>query len=359
MDERIRTTLDAAYRDGSWGRYDGPHCERLAECLTKMLGVPHVLLCCSGTMAVELALRGLKIGPADEVILAAYDFPGNFRAVEAVGARPVLVDIDPRTWCLDAAAVEAAIGPPTRALIVSHLHGGTAQMRMLREIADRHGLQIVEDACQSPGAVIEGRAAGTWGDVGVFSFGGSKLLTAGRGGAIFTARPEVHQRAKIFGQRGNEAFPLSELQAAVLLPQVEKLAEDNRHRSAAVRRLLDRCRHLSSLQPVADPPPDTTPAYYKLAWLCVDRVATPHEPSGVREQWALALRAEGVAADAGFRGFAHRSDRRCRRGGPLPHATRAATHTLLLHHPILLEPSETIDRLADTMRRCTTHSETS
>ena len=87
--EAVKAALAAAYTDGSWGRYHGPHCERLCELLTQLCGVRHAWLCCSGTIAVELALRGLKIGPGDEVILAAYDFPGHFRAIEAVGARPV------------------------------------------------------------------------------------------------------------------------------------------------------------------------------------------------------------------------------------------------------------------------------
>src|SRR5437868_5651821 len=90
-DEAILAALQAAYADGSWGRYHGPHCERLRELLAEMHGTPHVWLCSSGTIAVELALRGLKVSADDEVILAAYDFPGNFRAIEAVGALPVLV----------------------------------------------------------------------------------------------------------------------------------------------------------------------------------------------------------------------------------------------------------------------------
>ena len=115
------------------------------------------------------------------MILAAYDFPGNFRSVEAVGARPVLVDIDPRTWCLDSGRIAAAVSPATRAVIVSHLHGGLADMAQICEIASAHHLSVIEDACQAAGAQVQGRPAGAWGDAAVLSFGGSKLLTAGRG----------------------------------------------------------------------------------------------------------------------------------------------------------------------------------
>ena len=154
-------------RDGSWGRYNGPHSAALIRRLREMHGTEHVALCSSGTVAVELALRGLKIGAGDEVILAGYDFPGNFRAIEAVRARPVLVDIDPHTWCLDAAHLPQATGVATKAIIVSHLHGGMAAMREIMGFAEQHGVAVVEDACQAPGAIVNGRLAGTWGDVSV------------------------------------------------------------------------------------------------------------------------------------------------------------------------------------------------
>jgi dTDP-4-amino-4,6-dideoxygalactose transaminase len=96
-DDDVRAALAAVYADGTWGRYSGPHSERLSELLGALCGAEHVWLCSSGTIAVELALRGLKVGPGDEVILGGYDFPGNFRAVEAIGARPVLVDLAGRS----------------------------------------------------------------------------------------------------------------------------------------------------------------------------------------------------------------------------------------------------------------------
>ena len=121
--------------------------------------------------------------PGDEVILAAYDYPGNFLSVHAVGARPVLVDVAPGDWNLCPEKVAEAVRPQTRAVIASHLHGGLVPMARLMELAAGHGLAVIEDAAQCPGALVQGRKAGTWGDVGVLSFGGSKLLSAGRGGA--------------------------------------------------------------------------------------------------------------------------------------------------------------------------------
>ncbi|MGD9721522.1 MAG: DegT/DnrJ/EryC1/StrS family aminotransferase [Pirellulales bacterium] len=343
-DERIRDALQEAWSDGSWGRYHGPHSARLAAALAEWHGTEFVTLCCSGTFAVELALRGLGIGPSDEVILAGYDFPGNFRAIEAASARPVLVDIEADGCLLDLEQLTAAIGPHTRAVIVSHLHGTLADMPRLMDWAQRSGVAVVEDACQVTGATIAGRAAGSWGDVGVLSFGGSKLLTAGRGGALLTANPEIHQRAKVFAHRGNDAFPLSELQAAVLVPQLEALAASNAARAANVERLRQRVASPAALTAICNRASDASPAYYKAAWRFEPQAAVVEI-----DEFVAALQAEGAPIDRGFRGFAGRSARRCRKVGALPHSRRAAQTTLLLHHPILLEPPERMDALAQAI----------
>lgn len=353
-DDDVRAALLAAYADGSWGKYLGPHCDRLMARLREIFGVPHVSLCSSGTIAVELALRGLKIGEGDEVILAGYDFPGNFRSIEAVGARPVLVDLEVGTWRLDVEQVESAVGSATKAIIASHLHGSLAQMRRLRELADQLGLVVLEDACQVPGARVDGQPAGSWGDVGVLSFGGSKLLTAGRGGAIVTNREDVLQRIKIFSHRGNEAFPLSELQAAVLMPQIPKLAAAHARRSQSLRGLLGLMGDapgLVSQRLAADEIEQS--AFYKLPWLLTgnsDDCSSP-EFEQLRRRFIAAIQAEGVAIDEGFRGFARRTSNRCRVVGDLPHARRAAASTVLLHHPVLLEEPQTINRVAEAIHK--------
>lgn len=348
-DDDVRAALDAAYASGDWGRYHGRYCRQLAAALEEYHAAEHVTLCCSGTIAVELALRGLRIGPGDEVLLAGYDFAGNFRAVEAVGARPALVDIDPRRWCLDVERLANATSDRTRAVIASHLHGGLAPMRRLMAIAAERGIAVVEDACQSSGAIVDGRRAGTWGDVGVLSFGGSKLLTAGRGGAVITRSAEVHQRIKVFAERGNDAYALSELQAAVLLPQLARLDERNAVRRANAQRLIEQLADVQRLAPVAVAEPPDEPALYKLAWLVA--AADDEDTAAVRERFLAAAQAEGLAIDAGFRGFATRSERRCRHATSLDHSRRAAAATVVLHHPILLEPPSTMDAVAAAIRR--------
>ncbi len=348
-DPEIFEALRHAWEDGSWGRYEGPHGEALAAALSEMFAAPYVVLCCSGTIAVELALRALKVGPGDEVLLAGYDFPGNFRAIEAVGALPVLVDLDPRNWNVDPGQLQQAAGPRTRAAIVSHLHGGLVPMRALRSWADERGLAIVEDACQAPGARIEGRPAGAWGHAAVLSFGGSKLLTAGRGGALLLRDAATYQRAKIWTHRGNHAFPLSELQAAVLLPQIRRLPERTQQRAAAAARFWQSLAGAPGVQPLVNVAAESLPAYYKVGMQFVPEAVRDADRSA-----ALNLTQPlGLPLDAGFRGFAIRS-RRARFAGPLVQARLAAARMLVLHHPVLLAGNDAIDHaasvLADALR---------
>ncbi len=331
-DDEVLAALEEAYRDGSWGRYHGPHGVALIEGLREHFRSEHALLCSSGTLGIELALRGLGVGPGDEVILAGYDFPGNFRAIEAIGARPVLVDVDRETWCLDAEQLEEVRGERVQAVLVSHLHGGLADMPRIVLAARERGWKVVEDFCQQPGASIDSRPVGSWGEVSVLSFGGSKLLTSGRGGAVLTDDPQVLQRIKIYAERGNQAFPLSELQAAVLRPQLKKLTEQNQIRGQRVAAIRQATKELCDvLRPVACRAA-SEPAYYKLAWSFI-----PAETQAeLRDELLARLHAAGAPIDAGFRGFVGRSERRCRRHGPLTCSAQLSQSTVLLHHPVLL-----------------------
>ncbi len=354
-DPSIVDVLHQAAIDGSWGRYHGPHTTTLSERLARLHGLEHVVLCASGTAAVELALRGLKIGPGDEVLLAAYDFRGNIQDVLCVGATPVLVDIRPDNWNLDVSLVEAAITDATRALLVSHLHGGLVDMPLLRDLADARGLAIIEDACQVPGARVCGRTAGTWGDVAVLSFGGSKLLSAGRGGALLTNDEGVVQRAKLYTQRGNEAYPLSELQAALLVPQLDTLSESNQRRGLAANRLIEGLAACPGLRPFTNPLlDDSQPGYYKLGLQF-----NPADCGNLsRDAFAKAVRCEGVAIDPGFRSL-HKSHarRRFTAAHEMPHADQADSNVLVLHHPVLLGSDDDLQQVLTAVDRVTDQAE--
>jgi dTDP-4-amino-4,6-dideoxygalactose transaminase len=350
-DESVHQALEAAYQNGSWGKYHGPHVEKLEEAVARYHGVDFAMTCASGTYAVELALRALKVGANDEVILAAYDYGGNFLDVHALGARPVLVDVQADNWNLLPARLVSAIGPATKAIVASHLHGGLVPMQQVMEIARAHSLVVVEDAAQAPGGRVQGKKAGTWGDVGIWSFGGSKLLTAGRGGALFTRQADVYQRARLLQNRANLVAPLSELQAAVLLPQLDRLDERNDRRSRAVAKLSQLLREIPGLRPFASHLQDSQPGYYKLG------LQFDADVFGLaRDRFVAAVRAEGVGVDEGFRALhMGRSATRFRHSATLTEAERAHKGVVVLHHPVLLGDDADLELVAQAIRKAHQH----
>jgi dTDP-4-amino-4,6-dideoxygalactose transaminase len=353
-DPEILDVFQQAFRDGWWGKYQGGQCERLETLLRDYLGIEHVFLCGSGNYAVELGLRALKVGAGDEVILADYDYPGNFLSIHAVDATPVLVDIEPSDWQMSLDAVRGAIGPKTKAILASHLHGGRVAMEALISLAHSKGLLVLEDAAQSSGALIDGRRAGTWGDAGVLSFGGSKLLSAGRGGALLTPHANAAQRARnhLF-RAGNIVCPLSDLQAALLVPQLARLDERNALRWGHVQLFCNELAGVPGVRPMVRSDEPGTPAFYKLG------IQFDGSAFGLsRERLVKALQAEGFAVDEGFEA-AHRSrsPKRYRQGTALDEGERAHAGCVQLHHPIFLEPAVWIRDFAQAWRRIQQHAE--
>jgi dTDP-4-amino-4,6-dideoxygalactose transaminase len=346
-DEEVLQAFRTVYNDGTWGQYRGASGERLEAALRDYFQTEYVATCCSGTFAMEMALRGLGIRPGDEVILAAYDYPGNFLNIHAVGAQPVLVDVDPDNWNMAVALLPAAIGPRTRAVIVSHLHGGLVPIHELVTIARHQSLAVIEDAAQVPGAVVQGKKAGTWGDAGVLSFGGSKLVSAGRGGALLTARSDVYQRARTWNTRGNLVGAISEMQAAVIEPQLRKLDERNALRARNVRTLLDGLHGIPGLRPLKNRNDAGEPGYYKLG------LQFDAQEFGVsRQRFVQAMQAEGIGMDEGFHALhIGRSPRRFRLAGPLTEANRAHHGMVVLHHPVLLGGPNEIEQVVAAVRK--------
>jgi perosamine synthetase len=347
LEDATKDVLRSMVETGDWGRYHGRFVPELCRQLSEYHAVEHALVCCSGTAAIELALRGVGVQEGDEVILAAYDFKANFQNVLHLKATPVLIDLDPATFQFDPSQLTAAITPKTRAILVSHLHGGVVDMRQVRLIAESKEIAIIEDACQNPGAMLYGQRAGTWGAVGVLSFGGSKLLTSGRGGAILTSQSVIAERIKRCVLRGNDAYPLSEIQAALVIPQLEALDVMNERRGSAVCQLCSALAGLEGLTALQMPTEELQPGYYKLGF----RFTASHFGLS-REHFVSALRAEGIAMDAGFRSnhLIHGS-RRFRAIGELTEATRADQEIVTLHHPVLLGDGSAIQQVVQAIQK--------
>ena len=336
QNERIFAALESVYCDGDWGRYHGAQTTMLEGKLVEYFDCSYVHLVCSGTIGIELALRGLGVQAGDEVVLAAYDFPGNFRCIEAIGARPVLADIASSSWSLSPESFEAAISPSTKAVVVSSLHGGLANIDRISAIAKHHGILVVEDICQVPGAVVNTGRVGTYGDVAVLSFGGSKLLSAGRGGAVLTNAESVWQRINVFKERGNDTFALSQLQAAVLNPQLDSLDDDNALRTRNALKLIDRTALVDGVSGLSYAEGET-PVFYKVAWLLK---SCPQRAMLLAEARQL-----GLPLFEGFKGFAKRSERRCGKPVSLRNSECASDTTVLLHHPVLLAEDSVLEEV--------------
>jgi dTDP-3-amino-3,4,6-trideoxy-alpha-D-glucose transaminase len=211
----------------------------------------HAVGVSSGTEALALALRALDIGPGDEVIVPANSFIATAEAVSAVGATPLLVDVDPDTHLLEAETVERSLGPHVRCVIPVHLFGATVDMDPLMDVASRAGIHVVEDACQAHGARYRGRRVGSFGAFGCFSFYPTKNLGAwGDGGAVVTDSPELAERVGLLRAHGEQpryhhriigtTARLDALQAAVLARKLTRLEAWNEER----RRLGGRLRSM-------------------------------------------------------------------------------------------------------------------
>ena len=171
----------------------GHECERFETRYAAFLGAKHFSLAASGSYALTAAMIGLGIGPGDEVLVPAHTYMASATSVLAAGAIPVIVDID-ESITIDPAAVEAAIGPRTRAVIAVHMWGTTCNMDAIMEIARRRKLLVIEDACQAVGGSYKGRKLGTIGDIGAFSFNYYKNMSCGEGGGVVTNDDAVVRR---------------------------------------------------------------------------------------------------------------------------------------------------------------------
>jgi dTDP-4-amino-4,6-dideoxygalactose transaminase len=188
------------------GRYIlGPAVESFESAFAASCGTPHAVAVSSGTAALQLALLALGVGPGDEVITVPMTFVATVAAIQYVGARAVLVDIDGDTGTMDPAAVKAAITPRTRAIMPVHLHGRMAAMDAIMTIARRQGLAVIEDAAQAHAATYHGRTAGSIGDLGCFSFyPGKNLGACGEGGAVVTSDAALAHRVRMLRDWGQE-----------------------------------------------------------------------------------------------------------------------------------------------------------
>lgn len=222
-----------------WYEQSGAYVQKFEDAFAQYVDVRHAMAVPHCTSAIHLALASLGIGPGDEVIVPEITWIASAAPTHYVGATPVFADIDPVTWCISADAVRRCISDRTKAIIPVGLYGLLPDMPALRAIADAHGLHIIEDAAQTIGSKYKGQFAGTFGDIGVFSFHGTKTMTTGEGGMFVTDNTDLYERAQVLRDHGRTKanfrnfyntevafkYRMSSLQAAFGYAQLERIDE--------------------------------------------------------------------------------------------------------------------------------------
>ena len=313
----------------------GPEVAALEDELARMLDVRHAIAVSSGTDALLLALMALDIKAGDEVVTTTYSFFATAGAVVRVGAKPVLVDIDPLTYNIDPAAVAAAMTPRTRAIMPVHLYGLSADLDPIVDIAARAGVPIIEDAAQAIGATYKDRQVGGIGAFGCFSFFPSKNLGAfGDAGLLTTNDDALGKRARLLRTHGMQPkyyhhlvggnFRMDALQAAVLRVKAPHLASWTDARRANAARYLDLFRQAGVTDRVTLPvePPGRRHIYNQFVVRTADRDGLRRHLDGrgigTEIYYPVPFHLQPCFADLGHR------------RGDFPHAERAADHSLAL-----------------------------
>lgn len=238
-DEEVEAVRRIIQEGQPFRYHEGSECERFERRWCQYLDAEYATMTASGSNALVAALKALTIGPGDEVLVPACTYMASAMAVLAVGAIPVVVDID-KTTTIDPQAVEDAIGPHTRVIMPVHMWGLSCDMNSLMSIARDHDLMVVEDACQAVGGAFEGKMLGTFGDVGVFSFNYYKNISCGEGGAVVTDDPQIHKRincatdcCNFYWQGRDDTFHgfasnsarASEFEGAIMNVQLDRLTD--------------------------------------------------------------------------------------------------------------------------------------
>jgi dTDP-4-amino-4,6-dideoxygalactose transaminase len=324
------------------------HCQRFEDEFSRYLGTGHTIGVGNGTDALVLALKAIGLRPGEEVITAANSFIATAEAIVLAGGRPVLVDIDPKTYNIDPDKVHEAVTPRTRAVIPVHLYGQPAAMRPLLDLVRDHGLAIIEDAAQAHGARYDGRRAGSLGTLGCFSFYPTKNLGAfGDAGGVVTSDEDLAVQVRKLRDHGGltadeheiigQNSRMDALQAAVLSVKLAYLDEWNDRRRHHAARYADRLSLLDGR--VVTPYAEGDHVYQ----LYVIRV-----PAQRRDPLLRYLRANRIGAGMHYPGPIHRTGAFAHLGleGRLPHAEQLNDEMLSL--PMHAELSESdIDYVCD------------
>ncbi len=263
--------------------------DRFEKAFAEYLGVSHAMALPSCTSAIHLSLLALGVGPGDEVIIPDATWIASAAPISYVGATPVFADMDELTWCLSASSFEELITPRTKAVIPVDLYGNLPDMDAILEIARRRGIAVVEDAAEAIGSEYKGRKAGSFGEIGTFSFHGSKTLTTGEGGMLVTNDAELFKRTQFLRDHGRKPgdkmffnhevaykYKMSSMQAALGLAQLERIEELLAHKRRTFAWYEEGLKDIEGVR-LNDAAPDTNPVYWMVTVILDPKFDLPKE----------------------------------------------------------------------------------
>ncbi len=303
-DQREIDQVTEVVKSGSWGGIPGRKCQEFASTFAQLQNANYGIAVMNGTAALQVALRAVGVGAGDEVIVPALTWIATAQAALYIGAVAVFCDVEPDTFNLDVAKLEALITSRTKAIVPVHYGGMPANLDAVIAMARKHKLAVIEDCAHAHGATWHDRGVGSWGDLGAFSFQQSKVITSGEGGCILTNdRHLAELSASLVNcgriQKDDETlvehpfaynFRMTDLQAAVLIAQLTRLEELTARRAASADLLDSQLAQIDGLAPLRRPSGVTRQAYYHYH-LRYD----PERFGGLsREDFCKALNAEGI-----------------------------------------------------------------
>jgi dTDP-4-amino-4,6-dideoxygalactose transaminase len=313
----------------------GPRTKAFEEEFANMCAVQYAIATSSGTTALHLALLAHGIGKGDEVITSAFTFIASANSVLFTGAKPVFVDIDPKTFNLDPSKIEAAITKKTKAILPVHLYGLACDMEPIMKVAEKYGLIVIEDACQSHAAEYKGKKVGSFG-TGTFSLYPTKNMTSAEGGMITTNETNIDEKCRVLRQHGMRVryyhdelgynFRMTDIHAAIGLAQLKKLEKFNTQRQSNAQFLS------TNLKGVQTPfvPEGQTHVFHQY---------TIRVPNGKRDDLRTYLNKNGVGSEVYYPVPIHQQNFYVKQLGykdKLPETELAATEVLSLPvHPAL------------------------
>jgi dTDP-4-amino-4,6-dideoxygalactose transaminase len=293
-----------------WGGTGGPNkLPQLEEMFTQMHGAKHAITVVNGTLGLTVALKAAGVKPGDEVIMPAYTFIATATSALLFGAIPVFVDVKKESMLIDPHKIEEAVTPRTRAIVAVHLAGAPADLPLLKQIAKKYNLALIEDSAQGVGAALDGVPVGAVGDMGSFSFQSGKNVTAGEGGILLTNDEKIADHAWSLANVGrvrNGAWyqhenlgwnlRMTEFQAAVILGQLSRYEEQFQLRDTNAKRLHERLNEVEGVQVLKEDPRITRHARHMyMLRLEPDLIARIG-----KQEWLRRVKAEGIPVLPGY-----------------------------------------------------------